>query len=146
METPNIESVLEHRFPMLLIDGIISIEPIKSCHAYKILKPEEWFFGGHFPGNPLMPGSLQIEAFTQAVALPLLFSGDRNQQEKVSLLLFAVDRVRFYKQVRPGDKFEIHVRIDSMALGMASASVIGLVDSVKVSECKVAYKIKEYAS
>ena len=144
MGSYNIESILEHRFPMLLIDGIISVEPMQSCHAFKILNLDEWFFSGHFPGNPIMPGSLQIEAFTQAVALPLLIAGDRGHK-KSTLVLFAVDRVRFYKQVLPGDKFEIKVRIETIAMGMVSASVVGLVGAEKVSECKIAYKIKENA-
>jgi 3-hydroxyacyl-[acyl-carrier-protein] dehydratase len=145
MVLPNIESILEHRFPMLLIDGIISVEPMRSCHAFKMLNPDEWFFSGHFPGYPIMPGSLQIEAFTQAVALPLLIAGDRKHQ-KNPLVLFAVDKVRFYKQVLPGDKFEIKVQIESMAMGMVSASVVGLVGDEKVSECKIAYKVKEQAT
>ena len=57
-----------------------------------MLNPDEWFFSGHFPGYPIMPGSLQIEAFTQAVALPLLIAGDRKHQ-KTPLVLFAVDKV-----------------------------------------------------
>ncbi|MBT8592135.1 beta-hydroxyacyl-ACP dehydratase [Polynucleobacter paneuropaeus] len=141
----NIESILEHRFPILLIDGIISVDPMQSCHAFKILNLDEWFFSGHFPGNPIMPGSLQIEAFTQAVALPLLIAGDRGHQ-KPNLVLFAVDRVRFYKQVLPGDKFEIKVRIETIAMGMVSASAVGLVGAEKVSECKIAYKIKDIAT
>jgi 3-hydroxymyristoyl/3-hydroxydecanoyl-(acyl carrier protein) dehydratase len=146
MYIPKIESILEHRFPMLLIDGIDYIEPMQSCHAYKMLNPDDWFFSGHFPGNPIMPGSLQIEAFTQAVAIPLLIANKLNFQEKLPLVLFAVDRVRFYKQVRPGDKLVIQVRIESVARGMASASATGLVGTDKVSECKVAYKFKGYES
>ncbi len=144
MEISKIESILEHRFPMLLIDGIDSIEPMRSCHAYKMLNLDDWFFSGHFPGNPVMPGSLQIEAFTQAVAIPLLIANERNLQEKLPLVLFAVDRVRFYKQVRPGEKFVIQVCIESLAMGMASASAIGIVGADKVSECKIAYKMKGY--
>lgn len=144
MDIEAIKSILEHRYPMLLIDGVDSIESMKSCHAFKILSPDEWFFSGHFPGNPVMPGSLQIEAFTQAMALPLLISGDRAKQKKTPLLLFAIDRVRYYKQVYPGDKFEIQVQIDTVAMGMASASVTGVVDSQKVSECKIAYKIRSH--
>ncbi len=127
---------------MLLLDGIYSIEPMRSCHAYKLLDPDDWFFSGHFPGNPVMPGSLQIEAFTQAVAIPLLISNYLNRQTRAPLILFAVDRVRFYKQIVPGDKFEIQVRIESVALGMASAIATGLVGANKVSECRIAYKIK----
>jgi 3-hydroxyacyl-[acyl-carrier-protein] dehydratase len=142
MEIPKIESILEHRFPMLLLDGIYSIEPMQSCHAYKLVRSDDWFFPGHFPGNPVMPGSLQIEAFTQAVAIPLLITNYLSRTNKVPLILFAVDKARFYKQVLPGEKFEIRVRIDSVAMGMASAIATGLVGVNKVSECKVAYKIK----
>jgi 3-hydroxyacyl-[acyl-carrier-protein] dehydratase len=146
MKIPRIESILEHRFPMLLIDGIISVEPKRSCSVYKILDADDWFFPGHFPGNPVMPGSLQIEAFTQAVAIPLLIAHDLNRQEKIPLVLFAVDKVRFYKQVRPGDRLDMQVRIESLAMGMASASATGLVGVDKVSECKIAYKVRSYES
>jgi len=145
MEISSVESILEHRFPMLFIDGIVTIVPMQSCHVFKMLSPDEWFFSGHFPGNPVMPGSLQIEAFTQAVALPLLIADSREHKNKMPLVLFAVDRARFFKQVYPGDKFEIQVRIENVAMGMASASAIGLVNTEKVSECKVAYKIKGYS-
>jgi 3-hydroxymyristoyl/3-hydroxydecanoyl-(acyl carrier protein) dehydratase len=145
MSAYSIESILAHRFPMLMIDEIQSIEPMLSCRAFKTLRADEWFFSGHFPGHPVMPGSLQIEAFTQAVALPLLIGKDSRQQEEFPLILFAVDKARFYRQLLPSEKLEIIVQIDRLSMGMASASAIGLVGTDKVSECKIAYSLKGFS-
>lgn len=148
MDANNIESILAHRFPMLLIDEISFVKPMHSCRASKTLNADDWFFSAHFPGNPVMPGSLQIEAFTQAVALPLLIgSGERSQRqenEEFPLVLFSVDKARFYRQVLPSEKFEMLVQIERISMGMASANATGVIGGEKVSECKVAYKMKEH--
>ena len=73
-----IRTVLKREYPMLLLDGVTYIEPRVICRAYKNLSYNEWFFPAHFPNRPIMPGTLQLEAFTQAVALPLLVTEDVN--------------------------------------------------------------------
>ena len=88
-----------------------------------------------------MPGTLQVEAFTQAVALPLLVSEDRDKLREIPILLAGIDKVRFYKSVLPGDRFDISAKIDRVAMGIASASVTGRVNDEIVSECKITYKV-----
>jgi 3-hydroxyacyl-[acyl-carrier-protein] dehydratase len=141
MNISQISSILEHEYPMLLIDGVSNIKPNQSCEAYKNITYNEWFFPAHFPKNPIVPGSLQIEAFTQAVALPLIVSEDFKNIKKNKVLLAGVDKVRFYKSLIPGDKFEIFVKIDRIAMGIANASVKGTVKDKIISECKITYKI-----
>jgi len=126
---------------MLLIDRVTNIKPNLLCEAYKNITYNEWFFPAHFPKNPIVPGSLQIEAFTQAVALPLMVSEDLKNNFNTKVLLAGVDKVRFYKPLKPGDRFDIFVKIDRIAMGIANASVKGSVDSEIVSECKITYKI-----
>ena len=141
MNISQIRTVLKREYPMLLLDGVTYIEPRVICRAYKNLTYNEWFFPEHFPNQPIMPGSLQIEAFTQAVALPLLVTEDANNLPAIPILLAAVDKVRFYKSVSPGDRFEICAKIERIAMGIATASATGRVNNEIVSECKITYKI-----
>ena len=141
MDISQISTILKREYPMLLLDGVTHIEPRLVCHAFKNLSYNEWFFPQHFPNRPIMPGTLQVEAFTQAVALPLLIAENENNSSAVPILLAGIDKVRFYKSVLPGDRFEISTKIDRIAMGIASASASGIVNNEIVSECKITYKI-----
>ena len=141
MNFSQIKSILDHKYPYLLIDGVTEIEFEKKCYAYKNLTYNEWFFPAHFPNKPLLPGSIQIEIFTQAVALPLLINKDLSKNSENSVLLAGIDKVRFYKSVVPGDRLEICASIDRYAMGIANASVNAKVNSETVSECKITYKV-----
>ena len=141
MNISQIRTVLKREYPTLLLDGVTYIEPRVICHAYKNLTYNEWFFPEHFPNQPIMPGSFQIEAFTQAVALPLLFEEDADNLSNIPILLAGIDKVRFYKSVSPGDRFEICAKIERIAMGIATASATGRVNNETVSECKITYKI-----
>jgi len=141
MNLSQISSVLEHEYPMLLIDGVSHIEPNLSCRAFKNITYNEWFFPAHFPKNPIVPGSLQIEIFTQVVAIPLVISKNLKNSSNKKVLLAGVDKARFYKPLMPGDRFEIFTQIDRIAMGIANASVKGSVNDEIISECKITYKI-----
>ena len=143
MDISQISAILKRKYPMLLLDSVTYIEPRVICHAYKNLTYNEWFFPEHFPNQPIMPGSLQIEAFTQAVALPLLVTEDANNLPAIPILLAGVDKVRFYKSVTPGYRFEICAQIERITMGIATASATGSVNNEIVSECKITYKITE---
>ena len=141
MNVAEIATVLKRDYPLLLLDGVTHIEPGIICCAYKNLSYNEWFFPTHFPDKPIMPGSLQIEAFTQAVALPLLVSKDTDNSAEIPILLVGVDKVRFYQPLVPGDRFDISAKIDRISFGIATASVTGTVSTKIVSECKITYKL-----
>jgi 3-hydroxyacyl-[acyl-carrier-protein] dehydratase len=135
-----ITSLLKHRYPLLLIDGVTLVEPFTLCHAFKNLTYNEWFFPSHFPSEPILPGSLIIEAFTQAVAIPILFNNIIFKGIDIPLLLVAVDKVRYYKSVYPGDRLEIIVDNIQEVMGLITSNVSGYVGGVMISNCKITYK------
>ena len=141
MKISEISTILKREYPFLLLDGVTYIESEIICCAYKNLSYNEWFFPVHFPNQPVMPGTLQLEAFTQAVALPLLIGKETNSS--IPIILVGIDKVRFYKSVIPGDKFEICATIESINRGIAIAVAVGSVNNETVSECKVTYKLVE---
>lgn len=143
MNISQISKILKREYPMLLLDGVTHIEPRVICRAYKNLTYNEWFFPAHFPDKPILPGSLQIEIFTQAVALPLLFTENSGISPDIPILLAGVDKVRLYRPVVPGDRFEIFANIDRIAMGIATATASGYVNNEIVSECKITYKLFE---
>lgn len=105
MDIREISAILPHRYPFLLVDRVIEMEPKKSIVAYKNLTGNEGFFQGHFPGQPIMPGVLQIEAMAQAGAIMML--GELHGQGKLAVLMTAED-VKWRRQVVPGDRLYLH--------------------------------------
>jgi 3-hydroxyacyl-[acyl-carrier-protein] dehydratase len=104
----DIEGIIPHRDPFLLIDYVKEFIPGKSIKALKNVKGDEYFFRGHFPGNPIMPGVLIVEAIAQAGAIVVLML----PENKGKLVLFAgIDKARFKKIVRPDDDLSIEVEI-----------------------------------
>lgn len=124
----NIKEIMEiipHRYPFLLVDKITEMEPGKRAVGIKNVTMNEPFFQGHFPGNPIMPGVLMVEALAQVGAVALL-SLEENQGK---LAVFAgIDNVRFKKQVVPGDTLEMHVEITSMRRGIGKGEAVCYVD------------------
>ena len=102
-----IESVLPHRYPILLVDRVLELVPGERVVAVKNVTRNEPFFDGHFPGNPIMPGVLVIEAMAQSAGLLLLHEiEDRDRR----VLFFAgIERARFRRPVVPGDRLRMEV-------------------------------------
>lgn len=103
---------LPHRYPFLLVDRILELEPGKRVIGIKNVTFNEEFFQGHFPGNPVMPGVLVLEAMAQVAGIALL--GVVPEKEKKLLYLSGVDRCRFRRPVVPGDQLRIEAEIISL--------------------------------
>jgi UDP-3-O-[3-hydroxymyristoyl] N-acetylglucosamine deacetylase/3-hydroxyacyl-[acyl-carrier-protein] dehydratase len=126
--------VLPHRFPFVMIDRVISIEGNESLTGIKNVSINEPFFPGHFPGHPVMPGVLQLEAMAQAAGILLLRRG--SAEGKVAFFMSA-DKVKFRKPVVPGDQLLITAKLVKVRGNkLATASV----------ECKVGQQVVSSAS
>ena len=104
--------ILPHRYPFLLVDRILEVEKGKRVVGIKNVTFNEEFFQGHFPGNPVMPGVLIVEAMAQVAAIGL--HGVIPDQEKKILYLSGVDRCKFRRPVVPGDQLRIEAEIVSL--------------------------------
>ncbi len=121
-----IERILPHREPFLLIDEVLELEPGTRVRARKRVREDEWYFPGHFPGRPVMPGVLLVEAMAQTGAV-LVLSSDENAGK---LALFAgIHECRFKRIVEPGDDLELTCDLERVrgpiGRGRATVSVGG---------------------
>ena len=126
LNSDEIEKLLPHRYPFLLVDRITELEPGKSVTGRKCVTADEPFFQGHFPGKKLMPGVLILEALAQTAAVAILIK----EENKGKIALFGgVKSARFRRQVVPGDVLELKCEIISMkepaGIGKATAFVDG---------------------
>lgn len=133
-----IMDLIPHRYPFILVDRITECLPGKYCKGYKNLTMNETFFVGHFPGNPVFPGVLQLEAMAQVSAgclVPL-------PEYKDKLFLYAgIDGVRFRKQIIPGDKFEIESELTKVKGPIAKVHAKGFVDGQLAVEADLMFSI-----
>ena len=111
MDVVEIMKYLPHRYPFLLVDRVLEVVPGKTLKALKNVSMNEPFFQGHFPGYPVMPGVLILEALAQAAGV-LSFKSVENQPSSDTLYFFAgIDNARFKRQVVPGDQLTLQVEI-----------------------------------
>jgi len=119
IDVSTIQTLIPHRYPFLLVDRIIDLDiEGKRIVGQKCVTNNEPYFQGHFPGSPIMPGVLIIEALAQAGGVLTQLSLGRDAQSKLFYLV-KVDNVRFTKQVVPGDVLELHVEVKRMIRNMA---------------------------
>ncbi len=110
MDVREIQKLLAHRYPFLLVDRVTEIEVGKRLVGFKNVTINEEFFNGHFPGHPVMPGVLQLEALAQACALLAYKSSGLNPDELV-IYLMAIDNAKFRKPVVPGDRLTLTAEV-----------------------------------
>jgi 3-hydroxyacyl-[acyl-carrier-protein] dehydratase len=132
MDVRWIMSVIPHRYPLLLIDRVLEIEPKKRIVAIKNVTVNEEFFAGHFPGHPVMPGVLVIEAMAQAGGLLLMHDvPDRGNK----LIFFTtINKAKFRRPVVPGDQLRIEIDILRLREVFCKQSARALVDGELVAE------------
>jgi 3-hydroxyacyl-[acyl-carrier-protein] dehydratase len=136
MDINEIQSIIPHRYPFLLIDRIVEIEPLKRIVAIKNVTINEPFFQGHFPGAPVLPGVIIIEAMAQAGAV-LLF---REVPDRTSKLLYftSIEEAKFRKPVGPGDQLRIEVSVIKYKMGYAKLRAEARVEGQLVTEAVIA--------
>ena len=126
LDRAGIEEILPHREPFLLIDEVLELEPGERVVARKQVREDEWYLRGHFPGRPVMPGVLIVEAMAQTGAVAVL----SEEENRGRIALFAgIDDTRFKRIVEPGDELELECTLEQVrgpiGKGKARATVDG---------------------
>jgi 3-hydroxyacyl-[acyl-carrier-protein] dehydratase len=135
-DMPSPADVLPHRPPFLFVDELIALEPGVSAVGSWHLTGDEWFFSGHFPGRPTLPGVLMCEAIAQVGAIAVL----TDQRFAGKLPLFGgLDGARFRRQVEPGDTLELHVELQRMSARAGKGSGRALLRGEKACECDLMF-------
>ncbi len=126
LDKEGIKNIIPQREPFLMIDEVEEYVPGESATAYKHVREDEYYFKGHFPGNPIMPGVLIVESLAQTGAVAIL-SMEENKGKNA--LFGGIDKIRFKKQVVPGDTLKLEVKIikrkGPIGIGEAIATVDG---------------------
>lgn len=128
LDIDEIRNRLPHRYPFLLVDRVVSIEPGDRIEAYKNLTINEPFFDGHFPGKPIFPGVLIIEALCQAAGILGFVTMDKTPEDGSMYYLVGTDDFRFKRPTVPGDQVMLHAKILSERRGIWKFEVEARVD------------------
>ncbi|NLC69045.1 MAG: 3-hydroxyacyl-ACP dehydratase FabZ [Clostridiaceae bacterium] len=131
-----VQNMLPHRYPFLLVDKVLEVEPGKRAVAIKNVTINEPFFQGHFPGYPVMPGVLIVEALAQTAGIAVAAL----EENKGKLGLFTgIDSVKFRRQVVPGDVLKLEADILALKMGMAKVKVTAMVDGQAAAEGEIKF-------
>ncbi len=139
VETAKILEYLPHRYPFLLIDRVLTLElePEKRLTAIKNVTMNEPFFQGHFPGNPVMPGVLMIEAMAQAAGMLAHLTAETEGRKGELYYLVKVDKAKFNRIVIPGDQILIDVIQKRMMRRMGQYDCSASVEGRRVASCEI---------
>ena len=139
MDINEIQTVLQHRYPFLLVDRLLELEPGKRAVGLKNVTVNEAFFNGHFPGNPIMPGVLIVEAMAQVGGILLLVTSGNEGK----LAFFAgIDKLRFRRPVVPGDQLITEVTLTKAKGDIGRVTVVGKVDGHVVAEGEYLFALR----
>ena len=131
-----IKEIIPHREPFLLVDQVEELEEGKSITATKFVTADEYYFQGHFPGRPIMPGVLQVEALAQAGAIAVLSM----PEHKGKLAVFgSIKNARFKRQVVPGDALTLKVTLDRLRSSSGTGLAEAYVGDELASKCEIMF-------
>lgn len=134
IDIDEIKKILPHRYPMLLVDKVIELEPMKRAVGVKCITENEWFFQGHFPSHPIMPGVLLIEAMAQVGGVALMYP----EENRNKLAMFGrISDAKFKRQVVPGDVLVTEAVITKIVKNkMGVVKCVGRVDGQVACQCE----------
>ena len=142
LKIKEIMALLPHRYPFLLVDRVLDYEPEQWIKAVKNITMNELFFQGHFPGEPIMPGVLQIEAMAQVGGILAMLADSQGTAEGKLALFLTIDKAKFRKPVVPGDQLEIRVQVIKKVRGtIVQVHGEASVDGKVVSEADLMFSI-----
>ena len=137
-----IEDILPHREPFLFLDEVTELEPGVRVVARKRVREDEWYLAGHFPGRPIMPGVLMVEAMAQTGAVAVL----SDEANRGKLALFAgIDEVRFKRVVEPGDELELVCELERMRGPIGRGKAVATVDGQLAVRGTLTFAVAENA-
>ena len=137
MDIYEVLQYLPQRYPILMIDKVKECEPGKRIVAIKNVSANEPQFLGHFPGRPIMPGVLILEAMAQAAGVMVFSAMDRPQMEHSLYYYVGIDNARFKKPVVPGDVLELEVNFERSLRGIGKFNCVARVDGQTVAEATI---------
>jgi len=142
LTTQEIMAIIPHRYPFLLIDRIVELEPGVRAVGEKLVSIGEPYLQGHFPDFPIMPGVLQIEALAQTACVAALILPEN--RDKIGLFA-GLDKVRFKRQVRPGDTLRLEVQFEKIRMGIGKGKGQATVDGQLACEAELIFAIANRA-
>jgi 3-hydroxyacyl-[acyl-carrier-protein] dehydratase len=137
-----IKALLPHRYPMLLVDRVLTWEANKSITAIKNVTVNEEFFNGHFPHKPVMPGVLMIEALAQTAAILSFMTMNVKPDENSVVYFVGIDNARFKRPVEPGDQLKMDVEILRTSRGIWKYKAVASVDGKVAVEAELMCTIR----
>jgi len=143
LDSRAIQRILPHRYPFLLVDRVTILEPGKRARGVKAVSGNEPFFQGHFPGRPIMPGVLILEAMAQVGGV--LMGWERPPEQRGnSLMVFAgIDRVRFRRPVLPGDVLDLEVEVLNLRMRTVKLKGKAVVEGNRAAEAELLAALTE---
>jgi 3-hydroxyacyl-[acyl-carrier-protein] dehydratase len=144
MKYEEVRAVLKQRFPMIMVDSVISMEPGKSIRTIKNVTGNEIQFLGHFPEHAIMPGTLIVEAIGQSASILFSKTTGTGMRPEEFLVLGSINNMRFLAPVVPGDRMEIELQVLKFVEALALVEAVVTVDDVAVATGKLGFARRSF--